>query len=58
MIVLNTDTTYYSPEKAGENSITVRELIERLSCFDPDEKVVFGVITYGQVKTVQKKDEA
>lgn len=58
MIVLKTDRTYYSPEKAGENSITVRDLIERLNRFDPAEKVVFGGITYGQVKSVQREGEA
>ena len=58
MVILKTHRTYCNPEEAGENSLTVNQLIQELLHCNPEEKVVFGGITYGQVKTIQRESEA
>lgn len=52
IVTLLTNRYYYDIVEAADASITVRELIERLSEFDPDEKVVFSNdngYTYGYI---------
>ena len=58
MVILKTHRTYCNPAEAAENSLTVNQLIQELLQFHPEEKVVFGGITYGQVKTIQREGEA
>lgn len=55
MVILKTDRTYYSPEKAGEQTLTVQELIDKLQSFNPTEKVVFGGLTFGQIKQIHQE---
>ncbi len=51
-IILHTNRSYYDALEAAENSMTVRELIERLEQEDGDQKIIFSNdngYTYGTI---------
>jgi len=52
MIVFKTNRSYYSPQEAEEETITVGELKELLDHYDDDEKIAFNNdngYTYGYI---------
>ena len=53
MVLFHTQRTDYSAKEAGKFTLTIGELIEVLSSFDEDEKIVFcndNGYTYGKIK--------
>jgi hypothetical protein len=60
IVKLNTSRDYYGIREAADSSITVEELINALSSFNPEDKVVFSNdkgYTYGAVydETVEEE---
>ena len=52
MVLFHTQRTHYSAKEAGKFTLTIGELIEALSQFDEDEKIVFcndNGYTYGKI---------
>lgn len=52
MVTIHTNRTYYSAIEAEQNSITIKELIDILSQYDEDEKIILSNdngYTYGHI---------
>lgn len=52
MVLLHTQRSHYSANEAAKHSLSVGELIEALSQFDEDDKIVFcndNGYTYGTI---------